>query len=404
MIKSYWKTSLLALALAATGTGKTLAQSEAAEFIKGGVQDAGTLLGAYVQPFGESFGVNMNSGWVHTAAPLKPGRFELRIIANATFVPVGNRTYNLDALGFKKPVSRALYGETATEQWEYTNPVAPTIFGSVDETVSIRKTLTYTNPSTGQQETETLASLSLPQGIGIGVNPLPVIPQLSVGLPLGSEIMVRFLPAVSIGSGDNAFTFDGLWGVGAKHSIKQWIPGIKSLPFNLSVAMGYTSSKSSLGFESLTPEAPAGAQFADPDLAGTSYQGPSVEETDYIKQGLILHTTAWNTSVLISKKMSVLSAFGGLRYARSATNVTLSGIYGVAGEPYINANNPADPNNNRYTLINTEKDPIDIDMPIGQLGLTGGFRLKLGFISFFGEGTWSRYSTISAGMGFGWMN
>lgn len=400
--KAYFLSS--AVALLAWTAKPVMAQSDIGALVNGGMADANKLLEAYVSPFGESFGVNMNSGWTNTANTLKPGRFEIKLVTNAAFVPVNNRTYNLDALGFGEPVTRSLYGEEATEQWVYTDPVAPTIFGSGDETATIRKTLTYTDPATGMENTETIAEFPLPQGLGIHINPLPIIPQVSVGLPFGSEIMLRFLPSVTLGEDQDAFEFQGLWGVGLKHDIKQWIPVISKLPFSLSAVAGYTAIHMGMDFSPIVPEAPDGGAFADPELAGTRYQGPALDAANYVGQGIRFSTHAWNVSVLASKKVSVLSAFGGLRYARSVTKVDMTGVYGFAGDVYINEEDVNDPNNYRYTLVNTERNPIDIDMPIGQLGLVGGFRLKLGFMSLFAEATWSRYSTVSAGIGFGWMN
>ena len=78
----------------------SIAQSEINNFIRGGVDDANTLLNAYASPLGKSTGANLNAGWVNTAAALKPGRFELKLIGNAAYVPASARTYNLDALGF----------------------------------------------------------------------------------------------------------------------------------------------------------------------------------------------------------------------------------------------------------------------------------------------------------------
>lgn len=406
MIKFCWKKWLLSLAIPVLPflENPAFAQLDVAEFVKGGVADASILLKAYTSPFGESFGVNMNSGWTNTANTLKPGRFEIKLVTNVAFVPVSNRTYNLDALGFGEPVTRSLYGQKATEQWVYTNPVAPTIFGSSAETTTIRRTVTYTDPVSGQENTTTMAELPLPQGLGIRINPLPLIPQVSVGLPLGTEVMARFLPSVNVGSNGSAFEFNGLWGAGIKHDIKQWVPVISKLPFSLSAVAGYTSMRMGMDFNPAIPVAPAGGTFADPNVAGTSYDGLALDESNYTDQGMQLHTYAWNVSVLASKKVSFLSAFAGLRYARSVTNVTMEGMYGYAGDMYINEDNANDPNNYRYILVNTEKDPINIDMPIGQLGLTGGFRFKLGFMSIFAEGTWARYSTVSAGIGFGWMN
>ncbi len=407
MINFCWKRCLLSVAIPVLSLleNPAVAQSDIAAFVNGGIADANTLLKAYTAPFGESFGVNMNSGWTNTANTLNPGRFEVKLVGTAAFVPVNSRTYNLDALGFGEPVTRPLYGKPATEQWVYANPIAPTIFGSSsEESTTIRKMLTYTDPNTGQETTETIVTLDLPQGLGMHINPLPVIPQVSVGLPLGTEIMLRFLPPLSIDAEDNSLAFKGLWGAGIKHDIKQWIPGISKLPFSISVLAGYTGTRMGANFDTMLPEAPAGGSFADPNAPDTGYTGPALDENNYNVQGIALNTHAWNVSVLASKKVSVITGFAGLRYARSVTNIALKGVYGFAGDVYVNENDNNDPNNNKYTLINTERDPIKISTPIGQLGLTGGFRLKLGFISLFAEGTWSRYSTVSAGIGFGWMN
>jgi hypothetical protein len=216
--------------------------------------------------------------------------------------------------------------------------------------------------------------------------------------------MGRYLPGFTTTSGDSEIDFSGVWGLGFKHDIKQWIPGIKRLPFSMSLAFGYTSSSAVMGMAPMLPEAPAGEQFADPTLAGTAYAGPGINDADYSGQGISFDASAWNVNLLVSKKVSVLSAYGGLRYARAMTRLNLDGVYGVAGEPYFNENNINDPNNGRYTLINTDEKPITLEMPLSQVGLVGGFRLKLGFMSLFAEGTYSRFSTVSAGIGFGWMN
>ncbi|WPP48428.1 DUF6588 family protein [Catalinimonas niigatensis] len=403
MIK-YVRKSLSLFCVIAGTFSSGFAQSDVADFIKGGVQDAEKLFNAYAAPFGESFGANLNAGWINTAAPLKPGRFELKLVANVAFVPTNKKTYNLDALGFRNPVMRTINGETAVEQWQYENAIAPTIFGSGDDAGSIIKTLTYQDPITGEMVAEEVAELPLPSGIGIGFNPIAPAPQLSVGLPFGTEIMGRYLPGINTTSDETSIDFRGIWGIGFKHDIKQWIPGIKSLPFSLSMAFGYSSSQAELAFAPVLPEAPSGEQFADPDLAGTAYTGPAIDNVDYNEQGIAFKASAWNLNLLASKKVSVLSVYGGLRYSRAKTNVTLQGIYGVAGEPYFNQDNVNDPNNGRYTLINTDKDPIQLDMPLSQVALIGGFRLKLAFFSMFAEGNYSKYSTVSAGIGFGWMN
>jgi hypothetical protein len=246
--------------------------------------------------------------------------------------------------------------------------------------------------------------LPLPTGMGISFNPIAPAPQLSVGLPFGTEIMGRYLPGINTTSDETSVDFTGIWGIGFKHDIKQWIPGIKSLPFSLSMAFGYSSSQADLTFAPVLPEAPSEGQFADPSLPGTEYNGPAINDANYNGQGVAFKASAWNLNLLASKKVSVLSVYGGLRYARAKTHVMMKGVYGIAGDPYFNQNNINDPNNGRYMLINTEKDPIQLDMPLSQVALVGGFRLKLAFFSMFAEGSYSKYSTVSAGIGFGWMN
>jgi hypothetical protein len=380
------------------------AQSTLGEIFNGGVQDAEKLLNAYMAPFGASLGANLNAGWINTAAPLKPGRFELKMVANVAFVPTNEQTYNLDALGFRNPVERNYNGATAVEQWQYSRAVAPTVFGSGAETATITKVLTYQDEVSGQTITQEMAELPLPAGLGFSFNPIAPAPQLSVGLPLGTELMGRYLPGVNRSIDNTDIDFKGIWGIGIKHNIKQWIPGIKRLPFSMSLAVGYSASDASFSFLPVLPQAPGNGHFADPSLAGTAYSGPTPDPATYDGQGVAFRARAWNANLLVSKKVSVLSVYGGFRYAHARSSLRMKGVYGITGDPYQNPDNANDPNNGRYTLIHTEEDPIEVNMPLSQLGLVGGFRLKLAFLSLFAEGNYSKYSTVSAGIGFGWMN
>ncbi|MGV3639138.1 MAG: DUF6588 family protein, partial [Adhaeribacter sp.] len=47
-------------------------------------------------------------------------------------------------------------------------------------------------------------------------------------------------------------------------------------------------------------------------------------------------------------------------------------------------------------------DPLRLQFDHGQVGLTGGLRLKLAIFSFNQEGTWAEYPTVNAGLGLGW--
>ncbi len=381
----------------------SFAQSDVNNFIQGGLQDANTLLDAYVAPLGKSTGANMNTGWINTAAALKPGRFEFKLVGNVAYIPTGQRTYDLDALGLGTPTTRTIDGLEVTEQWQYQFTQVPTVFGSAENKESIRKTITYQNPNSGTQEVSTVAELELPDGAGVSINPLTPAMQLSVGIPLASEVMIRFLPSSEVDTDDLTINYGGLWGLGLKHNVKQWIPGFRELPFSLSVAVGYSASRTSLALTTLTPTLPAGESFADSSAANTGYQGPSVEDTDYSGQEASYRMQAWNISAVISKDLPLISVYGGLRYAHSITEMELLGTYGFAGVPYYNTESSFDPNNRKLTLVNAE-DPIQIKTTHGQAGLFGGFRFKLGFLALSGEAVLARFPTASVGVSAGWMD
>ena len=398
--------SVKALAVAAALLGLspvTFAQSDINNFISGGLEDANTLLNAYAAPLGKSTGANMNAGWINTAAPLKPGRFELKLVGNVAYVPKSERSYSLDKLGLGTPTTRTVAGQEVTEQWQYQFTQVPTVFGSAENSETIRKVVTYQNPNSSTQEVATLAEIELPDGAGLFINPLAPAMQLSVGVPMGTEVMIRFLPATDVNSNEVALNYDGLWGLGVKHNVKQWIPGLRNLPFSLAMAFGYSTSKASLELPTLLPTAPIGEAFADSSLANTGYQGPSVDDADYSGQGADFRVHAWNVNVLISKELPLLSFYGGLRYARSSTEVNLTGTYGFASVPYYNTEQTFDPNNRKLTLINVE-DPIQIKTSHGQASLVGGFRFKLGFLALSGEAALSRFPTASVGISAGWMD
>ena len=373
------------------------AQSNVNQFVRGGVTDASTLLGAYVAPAGESMGANLNAGWTNTATTLLPGRFEFKIVGNATYIPKKRRSYDLNALGLSTPQA---VSETSTSEWQYANPQAPTVFGAGEENSTIRRVLTY-QTSPGSTEQATLAEITLPTGLDLAINPISPALQFSIGVPLETEVMVRFLPGANTKLEETEVNYNGLWGVGLKHSVKQWVPGWEKLPFSLAIAAGYSQTKASIGFPVLLPEAPRGNEFADPNAANTGYEGPTIDEADYSNQGALLRVQAWNVNALISKDLVFFNFYGGLRYARSVTHFALTGTYGIADAPYYDTDAPFDDNNHKLTLLNV-KDPVTISVPHGQAGLVGGVRFKMGFLSLTAEGTFSRYSTLSVGLSAGW--
>ena len=397
--------NLLTAAIVTSASAASFAQSDVNAFVRAGAADATTLLGAYTAPLGKSTGANLNAGWVNAAAPLKPKRFELKLVGNAAYVPKAERAFSLDALGFNAPTTQEIDGQPVTEVWQYKFSQVPTVFGSTDEREpeTIHKVVTYENPVSGFEEKATVAELMLPKGLNLALNPLTPAMQLNVGVPLATEVMIRFLPTTEILRDEVTVNYGGLLGAGLKHDIKQWVPYLRQLPISLSVAAAYSSTRAALKLPTILPEAPSGTTFADSTQGNTNYQGPLVTDADYSGQGADFRVQAWNVNVLVSREFTLVNVYGGLRYGRSITTLNLTGTYGVATVPYYNPENATDSNNRRLTLVNLT-DPVEIKTAHGQASLVGGFRFKLGFLALSGEATLSRFSTASLGISAGWMD
>jgi hypothetical protein len=114
----------------------------------------------------------------------------------------------------------------------------------------------------------TLASFNAPKGVNWRYIPVPTA-QVGIGLPFGTELKVRFIPKIKIQNGDVS-----LWGVGLLHSLTQYLPGDKVLPFDVSLFGGYTK---------LMADVPLGL---DPD--------PSVEQA----YTTVNPTTAFNSQIM----------------------------------------------------------------------------------------------------------
>jgi hypothetical protein len=141
------------------------------------------------------------------------------------------------------------------------------------------------------------------------------------------------------------------------HDFKQWIPGMKSLPFDMSVFVGYTKMNMDLGFDSSNPA----------------------------KKG-VFTTNATTIQALISKKLSVLTVYGSVGYNTANTEMGLKGSY--------------DMNDDGDTIDAGEKDPFTIVTDSNGMRATVGLRLRLAVIAFHGDYTMQKYGRVITG-GFG---
>ncbi len=199
----------------------------------------------YLGPFPTAFGTVMNSGLYHSANTHRffpiPG-FDVMVKFSMVQVSDEDLTYEfmvgdslvLDVSDFAGFGVNEL---VLNPEILYPNRETPTLFGSssaealtsdVDDLAAALLDAgvdaAVVNALRLSGDLDTLASdiPDLPMAPGSGLDMLPmVMPQVSLGLPMNSEIMLRYAPPVEVPKigGEASFL-----GIGLKHSISQYIP------------------------------------------------------------------------------------------------------------------------------------------------------------------------------------
>ncbi|MBP9187428.1 MAG: hypothetical protein KBG11_10050 [Bacteroidia bacterium] len=343
------------------------AQGDMSTFLQAGANDGTKILNAYASPLLKSFGAGLNGGWFNSAKVHGIGGFSLTVSPNIAFAPAADQEFNVNALGLSSS-TRVINGKT----------VSPTIFGASEDANNPEIGMFARYP--GATQDSMLTSFKLPPGIGVNLFPVPTA-QLAVGVGLGTEVAIRFLPTIKSGEFEI-----GMFGFAVKHDIKQWFKGIKEMPFDLSVMAGYTQLDASLKLKELKGD-PESSQTHNPN-PGKAYN-QSVEFT----------SSAYTFNAIISKKLSVFTPYLGLGFQGATTKLGLKGDY-----PLTDLNSTYDPNqpttgSNKPKTVKELKDPVNLEGSIGGFRATAGFRLKLAVITIHADYTFAEYNVASIGIG-----
>lgn len=301
------------------------AQEDVSDFLELGLGDAKILTEAYLQPYGEMLGRTLNGGWYNSADVHKVAGFDFTLGVNMAMVPNSGKRFDVAALLPKLSQSYGLKDQEVH--------MAPTAAGDM----RTRPVLTY--------QGEDL--LTLPNGSGFDKFPMPVV-QLGVGLPFHSEVALRFIPGFEIGDAGKIQMF----GFALKHSVKEYIPFIKRVPFlNTSLMLGYTSFGSELG----------------------------VDYEPRTNQELHIDSKAFTTRLLIGANFPVIAFYTGVGYGSTNSDFALKGDYEIKG---VNVNNP-------FT-IGYKNTGFDAN---------AGIRLRLGILAIHGDYSIGDYPMVTAGVG-----
>lgn len=320
-----------------------MAQGDIDQLIKGSLADANLLVKGYITPAFNTLGNGLNQGWYNTAKSHKTLGFDLTITASGISYPASDLTYAVSNSQLQKLACTA-YPPSGPPYTSASSINAPTIFGS--DVAPVYQVLDAQKQPTGQYIT---SAPGTNLGKDLSFIPVPMV-QLGIGLPKGTDLKVRFFPSTKIGNNGNV----NMLGFAIMHDIKQYIPRVKSLPFDLSILVGYTKLKVHAGLSDTNPD-----QQSDFSTSATTVQG------------------------LISKKFSVLTLYGGVGYNFISNNLGVSG---------------------RYYLDNTNTNYVDnpINLSNSQSGprITGGLRLKFAIFTLHGDYTLQKYSAFTVGFGF----
>lgn len=343
--KKYWPFAIVFIFIfLVTLTNPVFSQNNRVEnFIKSGPADAETLTKAYLRPYPSGVGGSLNTAWFNSASTHKKFGIDVQIRASLAIVPSSDQNFNVEDLNLKKV--HLVDGESS---------FSPT--GAGIDTKGPRIEV--------QDQERTVSSFNLPQGSGYQVVPAPIM-QASVGLIKNTDLTVRFIPKIK-----GEIVDFNMRGIGIKHSISQWLPGDKLLPFDISIFAGINHVDMAANFDMDPPQ---------PDPA-----------TNYDNQKVFIDFNTFAAKLLVGKDLSFLSLYSALGYETSTMDLDVTGNYPI---PVSGSGGT--------TVIETLTDPFSYSQKgSNKFSLTGGFTFQLSFVQFIGEFTLADYPSGNVGIGF----
>lgn len=342
------KRIFVALLIAAPGWTFGQSETDLINFLEAGKNDASKLMGAYLNPMIEGLSYSFNGGWYHTAKAHNSLGFDIGFSANAVFLSSSKNYFTPSALGLQNTVlTDPRTGQAPT----IVGPSVPTTYQSSVDTNgdgTPDETFTFNGPE----------GLDFKENIKVSGVLAPTV-QLGIGIIKNTDLKIRWMPEVETGSSKVK-----LFGLGVLHDVKQHIPGIKTLPFDLSMLVAFTKIQGSTSTE---------GEFDKP-------------QNDMRPQLLDYSMNAWLFQALISKKISVVTFYGGIGYNTINTTADLKGSYVIVDDPS---------GNNDFVL----KDPVSLPFKNNSMRVTAGVRLKFGPIYLNGDYSIQEYNTLSVGLG-----
>ncbi|HLX12732.1 MAG TPA: DUF6588 family protein [Bacteroidota bacterium] len=229
---------------------------------------------SYLQPIGDAFGADINSGFFHTAHIESGFHLYFGIKGFAANVPDADKTMSFDYNDPNAVVTDPTTGLTVYQGPAHVHAQGPSVFGSKD----VRGTATF--KYTDLTGTHTVTDSTISGLVDASIIPLGM-PQVTVGSIFGTDFTLRYIPSISLGD----YGSIGFWGFGVRHSISQYLGN--SIPVDIAVQ---------LAWQSLTIQDSTGAN--------------------------ILKTSAFLANAEVSKSFSILTLYGALQKESSSMDIS----------------------------------------------------------------------------------
>ncbi|MCM4155867.1 DUF6588 family protein [Gramella sp. AN32] len=252
------------------------------------IEDMLFLGGSFARPAASSAAYQASAGWFSSATPLEKWKFNVSLQGNALFVPQSKKEFAAGNNNFK--ILSIMGGER--------NVLLPTAFGKSTD-VQFEGTINYLG------QTIEITEFDAIDGIDKGALIYPFA-QVSMGLPLGTELAVRALPELAV-DGSKFSTY----GVGLKHNLTQYFQLKRRRDmFQLALAGSY-------------------------NLFDVKYEFEQIAVPEVVTLNLIdVHADVWMAEVLASKKYENFEIFGALGVTGSKFDYAFGGT--GFGLPLIN--------------------------------------------------------------------
>ena len=329
------KKQLLILGFLFTST-ISFGQINLSTILEGGTSDANAYLRGYLSPITTGFGHGINGGWYSTARPHKFLGFDIKVIATAAMVPTEGETFTFNNADFTN-----IKIDDATKS----TLQIPTILGS--QKLADRPLLEFSNGG-NSIALSALPGSGLKEEIGQNIVPSAMV-QLGVGLWFNTDVKIRFVPEQK----QPEFEFS-TFGIGVMHDIKQWIPFVKRLPFDVSVLAAWNDVKSKF----------------------------YMDHKNNPTQALEMNTQTTMFQLVASKKLLFLTVFGGVGTSSFTSDVNVLGTFKTknTGQTYT--------------------DPVALKYSGSGFRGNLGLNMKLLFLNISADYAVQEYNTFTATVGF----